>query len=206
MLKAKGVKGPSKTEALVGLFLDNVGVKGFPEIPMSPSVISDNPLACRPERAGGLAPRISLTFGLGCFRVQNDSDMDKLELLLDKRGALVFHEICLLADKGLFAMPNQGRHRCTELSQVMIMPLSEGVPLLSERNEALQVIVVSGEENCLTSDGCRSWCEFTGIADLIRDLMRLTARQGRMELAANPSLTIRPRTEGSIAGWFRSAK
>lgn len=102
--------------------------------------------------------------------------MDKLEAFFKDHKAPVFHEVCPLADKATLPMLNQRRYQPVELSQVMFLPLCEGVPTIAVHNEALQVRVVSGNERELWAQtAAEGWCDFTEIADLIRDLMRVSA-------------------------------
>jgi GNAT superfamily N-acetyltransferase len=71
---------------------------------------------------------------------------------------------------------NERGYRPIEFTSVMFLPLDRRVSNAAARNGAIHVRVVSGEEQDLwarvTADG---WREFTEIADLMVDLMRVSA-------------------------------
>lgn len=114
------------------------------------------------------------TFGLGLFQMPTAADMDKLEAFFKDRGAPVFHEVSPLAHKAL--LPNERGYRPIELSNVMFLPLDEGVSAVAVRNEPLQVRVVSGEEQSLwAATAAEGWREFTEIGDLMHDMMYVSA-------------------------------
>jgi GNAT superfamily N-acetyltransferase len=134
------------------------------------------------EVAGAYAmydgPRSPCTqsFGLGLFQLPTASDMEKLETFFKERAAPVLHEVCPLADKALIPMLNQRGYRPVELSQVMFLPLGEGVPSIAVGNEALRVCVVSRDEQDLWAvTAAEGWREFIEVGDLMLDLMRVSA-------------------------------
>lgn len=115
------------------------------------------------------------TFGLGLFQMPTAADLDQLEAFFKDRGAPVFHEVCPLADKALLPMLNQRGYRPVELSNVMFRPLGEGIPRATVK-EPLGVRVVAPEERDLWARTmAEGWRELTEIADLMRDLMRVSA-------------------------------
>ncbi len=119
----------------------------------------------------------SQTFGLGLFQMPTAADMDKLEGFFKDRASPVLHEVSPLAHKALLAMLSERGYRPVELSNVMFLPLSEGVSTVTVRKETLHVRVVSGEEqNLWAATAAEGWREFTEISDLMRDLMRVSAR------------------------------
>src|SRR5262249_17822451 len=92
------------------------------------------------------------------------------------RKAPVHHEVCPLTDKALLPLLNQRGYRPIELSQVMYLPLSEVAGSVAARNEGLQVRAGSEKERDLWAvTAAEGWRDFTEIADLIRDLMRVSA-------------------------------
>jgi len=116
------------------------------------------------------------TFGLGLFQLPTASDMEKLETFFKERAAPVLHEVCPLADKALLPMLNQRRYRPVELSQVMFLPLGEGVPSFAADHESLRARVVSRDEQDLWAvTAAEGWREFIEARDLMRDLMRVSA-------------------------------
>jgi len=116
------------------------------------------------------------SFGLGLFQLPTASDMEKLETFFKERAAPVLHEVCPLADKALIPMLNQRGYRPVELSQVMFLPLGEGVPSIAVGNEALRVRVVSRDEQDLWAvTAAEGWREFIEVGDLMLDLMRVSA-------------------------------
>ena len=134
------------------------------------------------EVAGAYAmydgPRSPCTqsFGLGLFQLPTASDMEELETFFKERAAPVLHEVCPLADKALIPMLNQRGYRPVELSQVMFLPLGEGVPSIAVGNEALRVRVVSRDEQDLWAvTAAEGWREFIEVGDLMLDLMRVSA-------------------------------
>jgi len=116
------------------------------------------------------------TFGLGLLQMPTASDMDRLETFFKDRKVPVHHEVCPLTDKALLPLLNQRGYRPIELSQVMYLPLSEVAGSVAARNEGLQVRAVSEKERDLWAvTAAEGWRDFTEIADLIRDLMRVSA-------------------------------
>ena len=116
------------------------------------------------------------SFGLGLLQMPTASDMDRLETFFKDRKVPVHHEVCPLTDKALLPLLNQRGYRPIELSQVMYLPLSEVAGSVAARNEGLQVRAVSEKERDLWAvTAAEGWRDFTEIADLIRDLMRVSA-------------------------------
>jgi GNAT superfamily N-acetyltransferase len=116
------------------------------------------------------------TFGLGLFQMPTAADMDKIEAFFRDRGAPVFHEVSPLADKALLPLLSDRGYRPVELSNVLFLPLRERVPEILPGDEGLQIRLVSNAEQELwartTAEG---WREFTEIADLMLELMQVSA-------------------------------
>ena len=116
------------------------------------------------------------TFGLGLFQLPHASDMEKLETFFKQRAAPVLHEVCPLADKAVLPMLNERGYRPVELSQVMFLPLGEAVPSIAVGNETLSARVVNHDEQDLWAvTAAEGWREFTEVADLMHDLMSVSA-------------------------------
>jgi len=116
------------------------------------------------------------TFGLGLFQMPTADDMRRIEAFFQDREAPVLHEVCPLADKALLSMLNERGYRPVELSQVMFLPLANGISPAMARQQLLQVRVVSGEEQDLWAlTAAEGWREFTELRDLMSDLMRVSA-------------------------------
>jgi GNAT superfamily N-acetyltransferase len=124
----------------------------------------------------GIRSPCTQTFGLGLFEKPAPTEMEKLEAFFKERGAPVFHEVSPIADKSLLVMLNERGYRPIEFTSVMFLPLDRRVEGATVRNAAIHVRVVSEEERDLwarvTAEG---WREFTEIADLMVDLMRVSA-------------------------------
>jgi GNAT superfamily N-acetyltransferase len=115
------------------------------------------------------------TFGLGLFQMPTAADMDELEEFFTNRGAPVFHEVTPLADNSLLAVLDQRGYRPVELTTVMFLPLGARVPA-AVRNDRIQARLVGGDERDLWArTAAQGWREFTAIADLMPDLMRVAA-------------------------------
>ncbi|MCU1273589.1 MAG: hypothetical protein JWO48_1020 [Bryobacterales bacterium] len=116
------------------------------------------------------------TFGLGLFEKTAATEMEKLEAFFKDRGAPVFHEVSPIADKSLLVVLNERGYRPIEFTSVMFLPLDRRDAAAAVQNAAIHVRVVNGEERDLwarvTAEG---WREFTEIADLMVDLMRVSA-------------------------------
>ncbi len=116
------------------------------------------------------------TFGLGLFQMPTPADIDKLEAFFKERQAPVFHEISPLADKALLPMLNERGYRPVELTNVMFQPLGGRVRAATAQNETLRARVVGRDEQDLWArTAVEGWRELTEIADLIPDMMRVTA-------------------------------
>jgi GNAT superfamily N-acetyltransferase len=116
------------------------------------------------------------TFGLGLFEIPTAADMDKVEAFFKDRGAPVFHEVSPLADKQLVAMLNERGYHPAELSNVMFLALDRQATASPARNDGLRVRMAEKHEQDLwartAADG---WREYTEFADLMLDLMRVSA-------------------------------
>jgi len=116
------------------------------------------------------------TFGLGLFAKPTTDDMDKLERFFKERGAPVFHEASPIAAKSLLPMFQERGYQPVEFTSVMFLPL-EGRALGEPGGSSdLRVRIVAEQEREIwartAADG---WREFSEIADLMLDLMRITA-------------------------------
>jgi GNAT superfamily N-acetyltransferase len=102
--------------------------------------------------------------------------MEKLESFFQDRGAPVFHETSPIAGKSLLPMLNQRGYCPVELSNVLFMELDSRLSANAPGNNPLRVRVVEEQEQDLWArTAAEGWREFTEIADLMQDLMRVTA-------------------------------
>jgi GNAT superfamily N-acetyltransferase len=117
------------------------------------------------------------TFGLGLFRMPTAVDMDKLEGFFKDRGAPVFHEVSPLADKQLVPLLNERGYRPVELSGVMFLTLDRrATAAASTGNEGLRVRIAERDEQDLWArTAAEGWSEYPEFADLMLDLMRVSA-------------------------------
>ena len=117
------------------------------------------------------------TFGLGLFQAPTSSEMCNLELFFQQRGAPVFHEVSPLAGKALLPLLHARGYKAVELSNVMFMSLRErNSP--GAHNETLRVRTVRADESELWADtAAEGWREFGQFAELIRELMIVSANR-----------------------------
>ena len=159
--------------------------------------------ACWIEVAGayamydGVRSPCTQTFGLGLFQMPTSADMDKLERFFIDHKAPVFHEVSPLADKRLIPMLSERSYRPIELSNVLFMPLAGRVSAL--QNGSVKARIARHDEQDLwSSTAAEGWGEFRAIADLMPDLMRVSAAaENRVLFFAE--LSGRPIAAGSLA-------
>jgi GNAT superfamily N-acetyltransferase len=124
----------------------------------------------------GVRSPCTQTFGLGLFQMPTTADMDRIEKFFKGRGAPVFHEVSPLADKELVAMLIDRGYRPVELSNVMFMTLESAVSPPIFRDESLRARVVGKDERELWArTAAEGWREYAEFADLMPDLMRVSA-------------------------------
>jgi GNAT superfamily N-acetyltransferase len=139
------------------------------------------------------------TFGLGLFETPTAADMDKLEAFFHDLGADVFHETAPVAAKSLLTVLNQRGYRPVELSNVLFMELNSQTPAPLPKNGPLHLRVVGEHELELWArTAAEGWREFTEIADLMQDLMRVTAAR-RDGVSFLVELDGRPIAAGGLA-------
>lgn len=197
---------------------------------MAKEILSDHGLACRLERAEGVAnarfveararlmpesgarwievagayamydgPRspCTQTFGLGLFQKPADADMDALEAFFEERGAPVMHEVSPLGDRSLALMLNQRGYHPIEFSSVMYRPLSTRVRQAAETPVRAR-LVGEDERELWVRTVTEGWREYTEMADLTEELMRVSAaRQDGLSFLAE--LDGRPIAAGALA-------
>jgi GNAT superfamily N-acetyltransferase len=116
------------------------------------------------------------TFGLGMFALPTVRDMERLEAFFKERQAPVLHEVSPLADKALLPLLNERGYRPVELSSVMFLPLAHRVSSEVNQTRSMHVRAVDREERELWARiATEGWREYTGIADLMHDLMCVSA-------------------------------
>jgi len=126
----------------------------------------------------GVRSPCTQTFGLGMVRLPSPSEMDTIELFFKQRGAPVMHEVCPCADKGLVEILAERRYRAIEFSNVMYLALKSGRELPSTVNDRVQVRIAGKHEHDFWArTAAEGWREFTQIADLMRDLMRVSTER-----------------------------
>ncbi|MFB3920227.1 MAG: GNAT family N-acetyltransferase [Terriglobia bacterium] len=124
----------------------------------------------------GVRSPCTQTFGLGIFQAPTPADMEKIEGFFRERSAPVFHEVCPHADKSLLPLLNERGYRPIELSNVLLMPLLTKSTEASVSSNPLQVRVVhEGERELWARTATEGWREFTEFADLMYELMRVSA-------------------------------
>jgi hypothetical protein len=145
----------------------------------------------------GVRSPCTQTFGLGLFETPTSGDMDKLEEFFTNHQAPTFHEVSPLAEKGLIPMLSKRGYRPIELSNVLFMPLAGRISAL--QNSSVRARIAGKDEQDLwSSTAAEGWREFTEIADLMFDLMRVcAAAENRVLFFAE--LDSRPIATGSLA-------
>jgi len=145
----------------------------------------------------GVRSPCTQTFGLGLFQIPAAEEMDRIEQFFTNHGAPVFHEVSPLADKELIPMLNERGYKPIEVSNVLFMSVNEGVS--APQDGSLKARIVGREEQDLwIGTAAEGWREFKQIADLMLDLMRVSAAaQNRALFLAE--LDGRPIAAGSLA-------
>lgn len=114
------------------------------------------------------------TFGLGLLQLPTSADMDRLETFFTSHGAPVLHEISPLADKAVLELLNQRGYQPAEFTSVMFLPLAERAS--AAPNGRIKVRIVGAEERDLWArTAVEGWREFTEMAGLILEMMRISA-------------------------------
>jgi GNAT superfamily N-acetyltransferase len=117
-------------------------------------------------------------FGLGLCQMPTAADLDQLEAFFQDRRAPVSHEVSPPAGKALLPMLQERGYRPVEWSNVMSLRLAGQAAPAMARKEPFEVCMVRGDEQELWArTAAEGWREFTQIADLMLDLMRVTARR-----------------------------
>jgi len=139
------------------------------------------------------------TFGLGLFEIPAAADLDKLEAFFKEREAPVFHEVSPLADKALWPMLHERSYRPVEFTSVMFLPLDGRASPAAALSGTLRVRVVGKEERDVWArTAAEGWSEFTEIAGLMNDLMRVNAeKEGGVSLLVD--LDGQPIATGGLA-------
>jgi hypothetical protein len=122
----------------------------------------------------GVRSPCTQTFGLGLFQMPTSADMDKLERFFTDHKAPVFHEVSPLADKELVPLLSKRGYKPIELSNVLFMPL-EGRVSAHQKGSVKPRIAGDDERDLWSSTAAEGWREFKEIADLMLDLMRVSA-------------------------------
>jgi hypothetical protein len=126
----------------------------------------------------GIGSPLTQTFGLGVFDPVTPADIEKLEEFFRQRGAHVHHEISPMADASLLTLLNERGYQPIELTSVMYRPIGRGVHIASPRNEKiLSRLIRDGEEDLWARTAARGWSELTEFADMILDLLSITAKR-----------------------------
>jgi GNAT superfamily N-acetyltransferase len=125
----------------------------------------------------GVASPCTQTFGLGIFQAASEKDMDTIEAFFQERGAPVFHEVSPLADASLLTLLTQRGYQPCELSSVMYRPLGQGLGVEAPSNPRIRVHLAPDREwDLWAATATDGWAD-TVPADVVRDLMRVTARR-----------------------------
>jgi hypothetical protein len=126
----------------------------------------------------GVRSPVTQTFGLGVFDPVTPAEMEQLEEFFRQREAPVCHEVSPLADPGLLTLLNERGYQPIELTSVMYRPIRGGAQPASPRNEKIQArLIRAGEEELWAQTAAEGWSELTEFADLILDLMYITAKR-----------------------------
>jgi GNAT superfamily N-acetyltransferase len=104
------------------------------------------------------------------------ADMDIIEEFFKVRAAPVMHEVCPLANKELLPLLSERGYRPLELSNVMFMQLANPPDMSRVSDSNLRVRIMDAHESeTWAQTAAAGWSEFAGIADLMLDLMRVSA-------------------------------
>ena len=122
----------------------------------------------------GVCSPCTQTFGLGLFQMPTAADMDRVERFFRDHGAPVLHEVSPLANKEFVVMLNERGYRPLELSNVLFMPLA-GRACVASNGPVKPRIAAEHEQDLWTRTAVEGWRELTEFADLMLDLMRISA-------------------------------
>ena len=133
----------------------------------------------------GVGSPLTQTFGLGISQPVTAAEMDALEEFFRSRGAPVFHEVCPLADPGVFALFKERGYHPVDFSNVLYRPISPNVRLDARVNERVNVRVRKKDEVQLWADtACAGWSEFPEVADFLRELGEVSAHSDSFSFLA----------------------
>jgi GNAT superfamily N-acetyltransferase len=128
----------------------------------------------------GVSSPLTQTFGLGLFQPVNAAEMDVIEEFFLERGAEVFHEVSPLADPSLLALLNERGYQPIEFTSVMYRPIQGGIEPMNSANDKILVRLINDDEQELwTQTSAQGWSEFGELADFLKEIGRVTARQER---------------------------
>ena len=117
------------------------------------------------------------TFGLGLFEPVAPKRMQQIEAFYRERNAPVFHEVSPMVDPTLLNLLCERGYSPVELSSTMYQPLAGRMPL---DGGAVTARVIGPEEHdTWTRVATEGWAEFTEVADMLHDLMQVTAARTR---------------------------
>jgi len=149
----------------------------------------------------GVGSPLTQTFGLGVFQEIAAADMDALEGFFRSHGADVFHEVCPIADKSVFALLNERGYRPVDFSSVLYRPIDPDLRLSASPNEAVRARIIEEDEvDSWAATASEGWSEFTEVADFLTELAQVTAHSNALSFITE--LDRKPIATGalSIAG------
>jgi hypothetical protein len=123
----------------------------------------------------GVDSPITQTFGLGMFEPVDESLLDRIEDVFQRRAAPVYHEVCPLADPALLALLHRRGYEPFEYSNVMFRSLDDDSNSPSTDSTAIIVRAIrEGEEELWARTAADGWRDAApGLDEFIFDLARL---------------------------------
>jgi GNAT superfamily N-acetyltransferase len=119
------------------------------------------------------------TFGLGMFEPVTNADLDRVEQFFRRRGAVVYHEICPLADASLIGMLNERGYQPFEFSSVLYRRIQALPPADASPGNSIQARRIErGEEKLWSRTAAEGWRDAApGLDEFIYQLEQLIPHQ-----------------------------
>jgi hypothetical protein len=120
------------------------------------------------------------TFGLGLFEEASDAVLDEVEAFFKQRGAHVLHEVCPLVDTAVLRLLGGRGYQPFEMSNVLYLPLADGVSLDLRRNPKISTrFIEAGEEDLWAKTSAAGWSsepEMEAFGDFMYEFGQISAR------------------------------
>lgn len=117
---------------------------------------------------------LTQTFGLGLFGKIEASDLKAIESFYRELDAPICHEVSPMADQDLIPLLNSQGYQPSELTNVMYLPLNEGIR--SNLNAKISTRMISRHEaDHWAAISARGWSEMEGLGDFMFNFGKINA-------------------------------